>query len=194
MNNYEYIIAGLPVLGRDSSTVTQIDEEGIIAEIREQCDERDRRTIDFLLSGYDPENLGEDFYNRALSHGNRFIREFFGFDLELRNAKVRYINKALGRDADQDVLTLPGREDVEFDEAAAADAVLSGNDILARERGLDDLVWKKIEEITVMDVFSLDLILGFIAKLRIITRWLKLDPGTGKAMFRKLVEEIRNYR
>lgn len=194
MNNYEYIIASLPVLNQDISSVSHIDEDGIIADIMEQGGQDDRNTIDFLLSGYEADKLGMEFYSKALKHKSRFIREFFGFDLDLRNAKVRYINKSLGRENGPDVLVIPEREETEFEEEAAADAVLNGNDILARERGLDDLIWKKIEDITIMDVFSLDLILGFIAKLKIITRWLKLDPGTGRDMFRKLVEEIRNDR
>lgn len=194
MNNYEYIIASLPVLNQDISSVSHIDEDGIIADIMEQCGQDDRNTIEFLLSGYEADKLGMEFYRKALKHKSRFIREFFGFDLDLRNAKVRYINKSLKRESDQDVLALPEREETEFEEEAAADTVLNGNDILARERGLDDLIWKKIEDITIMDVFSLDVILGFIAKLKIITRWLKLDPETGRGMFRKLVEEIRNDR
>lgn len=71
-------------------------------------------------------------------------------------------------------------------------AVLENGDILRRERGLDDLMWKRIDEITVMDVFDIEAILGFIAKLKIIDRWDKLDPETGREFFRKLVEEIRS--
>ncbi len=194
MNNYEYIIASLPVLDQDIPSLSHIDEDGIIAGIMEQCGRDDRDTIDFLLSGYEADKLVMEFYRKALKHKSRFIREFFGFDLDLRNAKVRYINRSLEREAGLDVLALPEREETEFEEEAAADAVLNGNDILARERGLDDLIWKKIEDITIMDVFSLDVILGFIAKLKIITRWLKLDPETGRDMFRKMVEEIRNDR
>ena len=43
-----------------------------------------------------------------------------------------------------------------------------------------------------MDVFDIEAILGFIAKLKIIDRWDKLDPETGRELFRKLVEEIRS--
>ena len=53
-------------------------------------------------------------------------------------------------------------------------------------------MWKRIDEITVMDVFDIEAILGFIAKLKIIDRWDRLDPETGRELFRKLVEEIRS--
>ena len=55
-------------------------------------------------------------------------------------------------------------------------------------------MWNRIEEINVMKVFDLDVILGFTACLKIVDRWLKLDPETGRELFRKLVEEIRSSR
>ena len=55
-------------------------------------------------------------------------------------------------------------------------------------------MWDKIDSLTVMDVFDLDVILGFIAKLKIVDRWLQLDEGTGRELFHKLVKEIKeNY-
>ena len=70
--------------------------------------------------------------------------------------------------------------------------VLNRADLLQRERGLDDLRWQKVDELTAMDVFDLELILGFVAKLKIIDRWLQLDPESGRELFRKLVEDVRS--
>ena len=39
--------------------------------------------------------------------------------------------------------------------------------------------------------FDLDAILGFLAKLKITDRWLKLDPETGRALFRRITEQVR---
>ena len=72
--------------------------------------------------------------------------------------------------------------------------VLQGTDILARERGLDELMWARIDEIVGLQVFTIDAILGFAAKLQIIARWLKLDPETGRELLRRLVDEIRNNK
>ena len=79
----------------------------------------------------------------------------------------------------------------EFEEAQKLDAVLNQEDILSRERGMDDLMWSKIESITTFDYFDINVILGFIARLNIVARWLKLDPETGKRMFARLVEGVR---
>ena len=94
-----------------------------------------------------------------------------------------------------DILVLDEEaQEREFEEKPKVEAVLKDSDILARERGLDDLMWDKIDEITGLEVFTLDAILAFTAKLQIIVRWLRLDPETGRELFRKLVDEIRNNK
>ena len=198
MNNYEYIIASLP----DITTGWKFGEKvphDYIEEITSACTEKDRKLIEFLMSGHLDENLNTEFYLKALTHKDRFIREYFRFDLNVRNAKVKYLNKALGRPADKDVLSFPEGtpEQVlefiseEFEEAAALDNVLGAGDILSRERGLDDLMWAKIDNLTLFNYFDIDVILGFIAKLNIVARWFKLDEQTGREMFKRLVDEVR---
>ena len=198
MNNYEYIIASLP----DITTGWKFGEKGpddYIEEVTSACTEKDRKLIEFLMSGYLDENLNPEFYLKALTHKDKFIREYFRFDLNVRNAKVKYLNKALGRPADKDVLSFPEGtpEQVmefiseEFEEAAALDNVLGAGDILSRERGLDDLMWAKIDNLTLFNYFDIDVILGFIAKLNIVARWFKLDEQTGREMFKRLVDEVR---
>ena len=45
---------------------------------------------------------------------------------------------------------------------------------------------------TLLDSLDLEVILGFVAKLKIIDRWLQLDPDSGRALFRRLVDDIRS--
>lgn len=203
MSNYEYIIASLPVLLPGYKYAEGQGFGRFVDEIRENLSEGDNALVDQLLKGFDDASLGEDFYADALRSSNRFIRNYFQFDLNLRNAKVRYLNERLGRPEDTDVLTgeNPDAEDVdiegfrfrcgEFDEAAEVQEVLSGDDLLEREKGLDDIVWKKIEALTVFDYFDVEAVLGFIAKLRIADRWLSLDPEEGRARFHRLVSEVK---
>jgi hypothetical protein len=191
MNNYEYIIASLPLLSLDASNV-QVDADEVIAEIRSQCSKKDNALIDFLLEGYNQDTLGRDFYLKALSHRDRFIREYFAFDLNLRNAKVRYINGALGRAPMQDIVVLDQSEDAQQPEPdPELDAVFVADDLIQRERKIDDFIWEKVENMVLMELFTMDRILAFIVKLRIIDRWMKLDENTGREMFRRLVDEIR---
>ena len=75
MSNFEYIISSLPYVTADFKY-----EEGqgfgqVIDEIKENLGDRDTETLDFLLKGFEPDSLNEDFYAEALSHSLRFIRE-----------------------------------------------------------------------------------------------------------------------
>lgn len=187
MNNYEYIIASLPAISTDWK-FTDNTPEDYLEEIKSQCSKADCEVIDFLREGLTDENLDRDFYLRAFAHKNRFIRDYFLFDLNVRNAKVRYLNTALSREKGKDVMDLP---EGEFEQAQALETIFAGNDILARERALDDLVWDKISELTIFNYFDINAILGFIAKLHIVARWYKLDERTGRERFRKLVDEVR---
>lgn len=168
--------------------------EELIAEIKERCCDEDNRIIDILLKGFDSESLDRDFYKSALKEKNAFIKEYFCFDLNLRNAKARYLNAKLSRNAEADTIQLDedGDEDADFPEASSLDDILNKSDILERERGLDDLYWKKIDELITFKYFDMDVILAFVAKLHIIDRWLKLDEQTGREMFRNLVNDIRS--
>ena len=204
MSNYEYIIASLPYLTVDYHYADGQGFQDVVAEIRENLSEADCAEMDFLLKGFVPEELGADFYAAALRRKNRFLREYFRFDLNLRNAKVRYLNRELGRHIDTDVLTGRGSEDEqdldidgyrfrggEFEEEARVDAVLGGKNLLERERGLDDIVWEKVDALTTFHYFDLAVILGYLAKLHIVDRWLSLDEESGRELFRKLVTEVR---
>ena len=206
MNNYEYIIASLPVLSQDGKDLRNLDYDGTVAFIRQQCSPADRMLTDQLLRGFDEETLGEAFYREALGERirkadpfsaeptppqpprNAFIRDYFTFDLRVRNAKVRFLNKALGRPAGQDIFLEP---DGEFPEAERLAAVLAEKDILKRERGLDDLMWEKALSLVTFRPFSIDAVLGFIARFHILERWIRLDEQTGRELFRRLVEEVR---
>ncbi len=190
MNNYAYIIAGLPVLQYGQTHGAGVGADELISEIRSRLSAKDNALLDFLLSGTEECGLDADFYAKALAHRNRFIREFFAYDLNLRNTKVEWINRTLSRPEGQDVVCA-GSWNPEFEGRAEIDSVLTGSDILRREKGLDELMWRHIEELNLSDLFDIELILGFIAKLKIVDRWEKLDPETGQKFFRKLVQDIR---
>ena len=199
MDKDVYIIAGLPDVTPDwRQGEKSLDE--YLAQVRELLSAKDNEVLDLILKGFDKEQIGLEFYREVLSGKVGFLREFFKFDLDVRNQKVRYLNQALGRDPEKDILSLRDSEDedtgvepeeAEFKESAKLQSILEGHDILARERGIDDLYWEKIDEITLFDYLNFDKILGITVKMMIIRRWLTLDEATGREMFKKLVDEIR---
>ena len=188
MNNYEYLIASLPDITPDWKDSGEMSGDAFVDWLREGCSDSDRKLIDFLREGFAAENLNEDFYLRALSHRDRFLREYFRFDLNVRNAKVEYLNRELGRAAGTDIFLT---DENGFEEEARLGAVLGSGDILSREKGIDELMWEKIESLTTFDYFDIDAILGLIANINIAMRWNRLDPETGREMFSRIVKEVR---
>ena len=203
MSNFEYIIASLPYLTADFKYTDQAGFNSVISDIKRDLDERDDALLDLLLKGFDDKALNADFYAGILRHRNRFLREYFRFDLNIRNEKVRYLNKQLGREADQDVLTGedPDAPDAdidgfrfnggEFEEQLKVQSVFAGNDLVEREKGLDDLLWNKIDELATFHYFDIEAVLAYVAKLHIVNRWLALDEDAGRELFRRLVKEVR---
>ena len=203
MSNFEYIISSLPYLTMDFKYAGQAGFNSVISDIKRDLDEKDQGLVEFLLKGFSDKELNADFYAAALKHRNRFLREYFRFDLNLRNAKVRYLNAQLGREPDQDVMTGedPEAEDVdidgfrftggEFEEALKVDNILAEKDLVSREKGLDDLLWDKIDGLSTFHYVDIEAVLAYIAKLHIVTRWLNLDEEVGRDVFRRLLKDVR---
>ena len=207
MSNFEYIISSLPYLTMDFKYAGQAGFNSVISDIKRDLDEKDQGLVDFLIKGFSEKGLDADFYAQALRKRNRFLREYFRFDLNLRNAKVRYLNAQLGREPDMDVMTGedPEAEDVdidgyrftggEFEEALKVDNILAEKDLVSREKGLDDVLWDKIDNLSTFHYFDIEAVLAYIAKLHIVTRWLNLDEEVGRDVFRRLLKDVRGtYR
>ena len=190
MNNYEYIVASLPVVNQDNPS--GLDVDAIIEEIREQLSSSDRSLLDLFLKGYDQDSLGRDFYLQTRSSGNRFIRDFFNLDLAVRNARVAYINSSLGRPESQDIVILDEEGQAEEEICSGLDEILRDSDILRKERAMDNYIFARIDEMSCFDLFNLNFILATVAKLKIVQRWIKLDPVEGEKMFREMVGRIRS--
>lgn len=204
MSNFEYIISSLPFLTADFKYAEGSGFNSVLEEIRSNLSEKDNKVLDFLLKGFDPDQLNPDFYAEALSHQHHFIREYFRFDLNLRNAKVRFLNKELGRAAEMDVITGEGTDEDEnldidlyrfkggeFEEQLAVQNVLELGDLLSREKALDDVVWDKVNKLETFHYFDLTAVLAYVSKLHIVNRWLALDSERGRALFKQLVNEVR---
>jgi len=204
MSNFEYIISSLPWLTTDFKYAEGQGFSQVMQEIRENLGEKDSEVLDFLLRGYDAGELTPDFYAQALKHPQKFIREYFSFDLNLRNAKVRYLNRQLGRPEDEDVISGKGGpqdEDLdidlyrfrplEFEEEKQVQDALEQGDLLSREKDLDDIAWTKIGSLETFHYFDLTAVLAYVAKLAIVNRWLALDEKKGRELFRQLVKEIK---
>ena len=175
MDNYPYIIASLPDLALDFER-HDFDYQFIRENIFFSLSQEDRRLIEWLEQGFADENLNEDFYRASSRCGNRFIRDYFGFDWLMRNEKVAWLER---RESGED-----------FEEKATLHKAFTIPDILKREQAVSGIVWNKIEDLVILDNFNINVILAFLAKFNIIARWNRLDPKEGRRLFDQFVQEI----
>lgn len=186
MNNYVYIVAGLPELHLSF-------EDGTFSyqEVRDyfyaQLSDKDRTLVDLLEESFVDEKLNADFYQETGKCANAFLRQYFQFDLQVRNRKVYYLAKRLDKSPDQYVIPT---ENVDFEEENKLQDIFLNADFVSREQQMDQLKWEKISELTRTDYLNLNVILGFLLKAKIVERWSKLDKKTGEDMFSRLVKEV----
>jgi len=187
MDNYVYIVAGLPELtsgfentGFNYATV----KEGIM----ELLSEKDQKLVEFMEEGFNEDSLGAEFYEKAAKSKNRFIREYFDFDGRLRNMKVNYLASRLGKNGEEYQVELP---EADFEEGKQIQEILADANFVKREQKMDELKWEKASDIARMDYFNMNAILAFMVKAKTVQRWAELDPEKGQEMFKKLVQEIR---
>ncbi|HIZ87562.1 MAG TPA: DUF2764 domain-containing protein [Candidatus Coprenecus pullistercoris] len=187
MNNYHYIIAGLPELMPDFSSGT-FSYGDIAATIKEQLSRRDRRYVDWLEFGADSSRLCSHFYRAAERQGNAFIRSYYAMDRRLRNAQTIYLAEKDGKDSSRYTV---GETDSAKEALRELIPVFQNGDLFEREHSLDRYRWERITEMTLFHYFDMDVILAFMAKGMIVDRWSSLDKDKGAELFRLYVDEVR---
>ena len=208
MNNYHYIVASLPVLSKGTE-----DKSFSLAKVKDeillQCNEKDVELIGFFCKIFDGSALDTAYYQKASRSSSRFVRLYSKLDLQIRNMSVEQSAKRIYSPEKADELISryqvslqddpygDYREpvDIEADlgvaDRQALASLFAEDDIVSKEKRLDEFKWEKINSFTTMDFFNIDVILAFLAKGHLVDRWLKLDAEKGKHLFRKLVEEVR---
>lgn len=192
MDNYHYIIAGLPelVLNADNGN---LNYSAIRDHIVNSSAPKDVKLVEWLEFGLNDENLNPHFYRAAFKSKNEFIKRFFALDLVIRNMKVDFISKKLGKESTSQKIEVSNiiNPDLSDEQKDKLIQIFANKNILEKEQMLDKFKWDYISDMNPYGIFSMDVILAFLAKGQLINRWNKLDRNTGKEMFKKLVEEVR---
>src|SRR6056297_3276495 len=149
--------------------------------------------------------LTEMYYNYVLESKNEFLKQWFEYNLNIKNIltglncrkyNVDIERQLIGNNWVADQMAKSSAKDfglsVDLPLAADVIALAEKDDFLAREKGLDQLRWDKVEEMTLFDYFSVEVVLAYIIKLDMAYRWLGLDEETGREMFRKIIENLKS--
>ncbi|GAB1373150.1 hypothetical protein MASR1M46_00300 [Bacteroidales bacterium] len=79
MNNYPYLIAGLPEIFPDFEK-SSYNIDLLFDRIKDNIEPNEKRYLEWLLFGLKGENLTSHFYREVFKTRNRFLNEFFRFE------------------------------------------------------------------------------------------------------------------
>ena len=140
------------------------------------------------------------FENLESLSKNRFITDYFRFELDLRNT-LTFLNMKKSNMDFKDFLVpfgdsyerLSKTMNVENslpDIEVIVESVNEG-DIIATELTVDNIRWKWLDNEVGNDYFSLKFIIAYAVKLTSVERWRKLTDISGKNMLDKLIDKIK---
>ncbi len=149
--------------------------------------------------------LTEMYYEYVLKTKNKFLKQWFEFNQNLNNIIIGYNCRKFEMEAEQQllgdnfvtraILNSNAKDfglETELEYVSEILNLAENENLMAREKGLDQLKWDKVEEITLFDYFTIDVILAYTIKLDIAYRWLELDEETGREMFKKIIDDLKS--
>lgn len=149
-------------------------------------------------------NLFAVYYAECAKSGSKFLREWSSFDQTLRNISAAFaarrrsipVGEAVVGDGDI-VASLSRSSAADFGlkgEVGYIDQVMAamgeGNNLIEKERRIDDIRWEMADELTALSYFDVNFLLGYLVKINIIHRWAMLDPQRGNDMLKKLLDSL----
>lgn len=148
--------------------------------------------------------LSSLYYNYACGNGNKVIREFFEFMLNIKNIIIGIQCRKFGFDVSKSVI---GNNNVAnaIRTSTSKDFGLAGElsyleemirlaeepNILVRELKLDKLVWDYLEEQTFFHYFTVERVFAYLIRTDIIERWETVKKKNGEEIFRSVVGELQ---
>ena len=161
---------------------------------KKQSGESSRRDLEELVSGL--------YYRQMRAHPNAFIRKYYRFDADLRNVltalNIRRFSMPksgfIGIDEDEVITRLRTSSAADFGLSGELTYLGALNEVFARpdlvqvEKFIDQLRWHKIEEINTFNYFEIDVLLGYLVKLMLVERWIRMDRQKGRENLFKLIK------
>ena len=148
------------------------------------------------------------YYEYVLQVKNDFLEQWFRFDRDMKNILTAVNCRKYGYDTEKQLIPVKHenevyetliksspKPDLLTDEVPYADKILqiaeSEMDISEKEKALDNIKWKFLDEFTFFNYFTIEKILSFVIKLKIVDRWIELDNEAGKVLFNRLINDIK---
>lgn len=145
------------------------------------------------------------YYKYALKCKNEFTAKWFQFNLNLKNTLIALSGRRYNIDVSESILgenqiakalrTSTMRdfglsEELDYlEELIKVDEITELTD---REKKIDELRWRWMEEETITNYFTIERLFVFLIQIDIIERWNLLDKEKGNQIFRGIIDSLKN--
>lgn len=145
------------------------------------------------------------YYSYGMSSNNAFIASWFEFNLNLNNIlaalaarkyKLEVSSVIVGATSICEQLRTSNARDFELNETLeyfeALQRIADIEELVEREKKVDMLKWKWLEDESFFHYFTIERIFVFLMQLEMIERWISLDKEKGNELFRKMIQDLKN--
>ena len=151
------------------------------------------------------DRLAALYYAYAMKCGNDFLSSWFEFNLHVNNILVALTARKFKMEVEPLIVgdtevcqTLRSSNARDFGLSSEVDyleqvvKISEIADLVEREKKIDQLRWKWMEDKTFFEYFSLERLYVFLLQTDIIERWLTLDKEKGNQMFRSIIAALKD--
>ena len=143
------------------------------------------------------------YYESALAETEGFLNDWLGFEQGLRNFLTAWNIRSyelsnegqfIGQSEAIELLKKSRARDfglsAEYPYLNKLLSELERDDLMVREKAIDRVLWNFIDEQLVFHYFSIEVVLGYLLQLRMLQRWLSIDPQVGQERVRSFISEM----
>lgn len=151
------------------------------------------------------DKLAALYYQYGMNCGNKFIASWFEFNFNINNIlialtgrkyKVDHVPYLVGNTEVTEALRTSGARDFgltnEIDYFEQLVKISETEELLEREKKLDQLRWEWLENAVFFEYFGIEKVYTFLIQLEMIERWISLDKEKGRELFRQIIEALKD--
>lgn len=155
----------------------------------------------FLLEN----RLAALYYAYAMKCKNRFVASWFTFNLTVNNVLIALTARKYKMDISSvivgdtevcDALRTSNARDFgltgEVDCMEQLVKISEVNELVEREKKIDQLRWNWMEEATFFNYFTIERLFVFLLQLDMVERWIVLDKEKGNVLFRSIIATLKD--
>ena len=151
------------------------------------------------------DRLAALYYEYAMKCKKKFVSSWFAFNLTMNNILVALTARKFKMDiaplivGDTEVceaLRTSGARDFgltgEVDFLDQLVKISETEELVEREKKIDQLRWNWMEEATFFNYFTVERLFVFLLQLEMIERWISLDKEKGNQLFRSIIATLKD--